>query len=128
MSADRPDGGALLAAARRLLLEELLPLLPPERRYDGLMIGNALAIAGRELADGGAAERAAAARLAGFYGQPDAPADALERRLAAEIRAGRYDRGAGRGALLALLREELRERLRIANPKVLGQPGRDGHQ
>ncbi|MFO1059335.1 MAG: DUF6285 domain-containing protein [Dongiaceae bacterium] len=120
MSADQPDGGMLLAAARRLLLEELLPLLPPERRYEGLMIGNAMAIAGRELADGGAAGRAAASRLAAFCGDTAAPAEALERRLAAGIRAGRYDRGAARGALLALLREDLRDRLRLANPKALG--------
>ena len=34
MSMDRPDGAALLAEARRTLVELLLPLLPPERRYD----------------------------------------------------------------------------------------------
>jgi hypothetical protein len=120
VSVDRPEGAALLAAARRLLLEELLPLLPPERRYDGLMIGNAMAIAGRELADGGAAVRAAGERLAAFYGHPDAAAEVLERRLAAEIRAGRHDGGENRAAVLALLQAELRDRLRIANPKALG--------
>jgi hypothetical protein len=120
VTADLPDGAALLAAARRLLFEELLPLLPAERRYDGLMIGNAVAIAARELADHGAAAQAAAERLAGFYGEPGGEPERLERRLAAEIRAGRYDAGEGRAALLALLRAEVRDRLRMANPKALG--------
>lgn len=120
MSADQPDGAVLLAAARRLLLEELLPLLPAERRYDGLMIGNAMAIAGRELADGGAAERTAAARLAAFCGEPAEIAAVQERRLVTEIRAGRYDRGERRAKLLALLRAGLEDRLRIASPKALG--------
>ena len=39
---DHPDGAALLDEARRTLLEILLPLLPPERRYDGLMVANAM--------------------------------------------------------------------------------------
>ena len=51
MTNDQPAGEALLEAARRLLLDELLALLPAERRYDGLMIANAMAIAGRELRD-----------------------------------------------------------------------------
>jgi hypothetical protein len=120
MSADLPDGAALLVAARRLLLEELLPLLPAERRYDGLMIGNAVAIAARELADHGAAAHAAAERLAAFYGEPGGAPGPLERRLAAEIRAGRYDAGERRSALLALLRAEVGGRVRMANPKALG--------
>ena len=41
MTNDQPAGEALLEAARRLLLDELLVLLPAERRYDGLMIANA---------------------------------------------------------------------------------------
>ena len=42
---DRPDGNLLLDVARRVLLEELLPLLPEDRRLDGLMIANAMGIA-----------------------------------------------------------------------------------
>ena len=63
MTADQPAGEALLEAARRLLLEELLALLPAERRYDGLMIANAMAIAARELrAVAGAADDAVVGR------------------------------------------------------------------
>src|SRR5213080_5033797 len=78
MTNDQPAGEALLDAARRLLLDELLALLPAERRYDGLMIANAMAIAGRELRDAGAASAAAARRLSAFYddatAMPEPPA------------------------------------------------------
>ena len=39
----------LLEVTRSVLRGELLPALPPERRYQGAMIDNALAIATREL-------------------------------------------------------------------------------
>jgi hypothetical protein len=119
MTADQPAGEALLEAARRLLLEELLALLPAERRYDGLMIANAMAIAARELRDAGAAAAAAAQRLATFYEDATAEPDALARRLVADIRAGRFDDGPAREQLVQLLRAELRGRLAISNPKAL---------
>ena len=119
MTADRPAGEALLEAARRLLLDELLALLPAERRYDGLMIANAMAIAARELHDAGAGAAAAAQRLGAFYDDATAASDALARRLVADIRAGRFDDGAARERLVALLRAELCYRLAISNPKAL---------
>ena len=118
MTDDRPGGAALLEAARRLLVDELVALLPAERRYDALMIGNAMAIAARELRDGGASPAAAAARLAAFQGI-GGDAETLARRLVADIRAGRYDEGEARDRLVALLRAELRDRLAISNPKAL---------
>ena len=119
MTEDRPAGEALLAAARRLLLDELLALLPAERRYDGLMIANAMAIAGRELRDGGAGPEAAAQRLRAFYADAAAAPETLARRLVADIRAGRFDDGPARERLVELLRAELRGRLAISNPKAL---------
>ena len=47
---DAPSGAALLASARRTFLDRLLPTLPDERRYEGLMIANAMGVAERELA------------------------------------------------------------------------------
>jgi len=49
---DLPTGSQLLALARTVLLEELMPLLPRERRCDALLIGKCLAIAMREAAAG----------------------------------------------------------------------------
>jgi len=46
---DISDAADLLATAREALAHELLPLLPKERRYVGLMIGNVIGIAIREL-------------------------------------------------------------------------------
>jgi hypothetical protein len=118
---DLPSGEALLDVARRLLLDELVPLLPAERRYDALMIANAMAIAARELRDAGAGSAAAARHLTAFYGMAadDTDPAALRRRLVADIRAGRFDDGAARDRLLALLRAELRSRLAISNPRAL---------
>ena len=64
---DKPDAAALLEEARRTLLEILLPLLPPERRYDGLMVANAMAIAAREAGQGDAALREAVQQLAALF-------------------------------------------------------------
>lgn len=126
---DRPAGAQLLAEARRLLRQELLDLLPAERRLDGLMIANAMAIAARELAadpDATAAAAAEAARLAGWVppagiGAEEALAEAW-RRLGRLIRAGRFDEGAARDDLLLHLRAAVLARLRVSNPKLAG-PG-----
>ncbi len=54
---DLPRGTALLAVARDVLLNDLLPLLPPERRLDALLVANCMALAEREAtADGAPAE------------------------------------------------------------------------
>ena len=47
---DLPASRDLLALARELLLDELLPLLPPERQRDAHLIATAMAIAARETA------------------------------------------------------------------------------
>lgn len=126
---DRPDALMLLDAARRHLLEELLPLLPDERRLDVLMIANAMGIAGREAQAGDATLRKALSRLAAIYGEivSDALSEEearallsrLNRRLAEDIRAGAFDAGPKRAALLAHLEATTRARVAITNPKVL---------
>ncbi len=126
---DIADAPALLAEARRLLLEELLALLPPERRVDALMIANAVGMAQRTLAAGDRPLRDALGRIAALYGE-DAPAAetlddveralaGLERRLAADVRAGRFDDPARRARLVAHLEATTRARLAISNPKFL---------
>ena len=52
--ARNPDGAELLAVAREVLLQELLPLLPAEKKLDTLMIANAMGVAAREIASGNA--------------------------------------------------------------------------
>lgn len=126
---DRPDGPELLDAARRYLLEELLPLIPDERRIDVLMIANAMGIAAREARAGDAPLHEALARLAAIYDEavPACASDEalraelsrLGRRLARDIRAGAFDSGPKRGAVLDHLRATTRTRVAITNPKVL---------
>jgi uncharacterized protein DUF6285 len=119
---DRPDGRTLLEEARRTLLETLLPLLPPERRYDGLMVANAMAIAAREAGQGADILQANAMQLAALFPGSAATASELEARLAREIRNGACDDpGPRRDAVRAHLRWSARARLRLSNPKALPQ-------
>jgi hypothetical protein len=124
---DRPTGAELLTEARRTLLELLLPLLPADRRYEGLMVANAMAIATRELAGADNLRKAvdALASLVGAAPIDDAPAEQLRRlegQLARDIRAGVYDApGSRRDAARRYLREVTIARLRLSNPKALGE-------
>jgi hypothetical protein len=91
---DRPTAADLVETARRLLGDDDLDDLPDERRYDALMIANAMAIAGRmEQMDGGemAKERDRLAQLLEVSGDRES----LIRELAKRIRSGAYDPGSG---------------------------------
>ena len=63
---DLPASLDLLALARETLLDELVPLLPPERWRDAHLIATAMAIAAREATAEGWLEEVEAA-LADFY-------------------------------------------------------------
>ena len=124
---DRPDAAELLAIARATLLDKLLPRLADDLRYDALMIANAMAIAWREHAAGNAAAQAELARLRELFSERSKPASgaALEtaladynRRLAAAIRAGRFD-DKDRAALLDHLAQTAAAELAISNPRAL---------
>lgn len=115
---DRPSARELLDAVRDYIREEILPSAPDRRaRFRALIAANVLAIVERELATGAEDDRAEAERLRalGFDGDPD---DA-RRRLAAAIRAGTYDAGQGRAAVVAYALEATAARLRAANPAYL---------
>src|SRR5262245_41199523 len=119
MSGDAPDGAALLDEARRTLLHGLLPLLPAERRYDGLMIANAMAIAAREFHRDHEAARVIEAALTDLA---DLPASDLATHLAKAIRSGEYDApGQRRAAVRRYLRDVTIACVRISNPKLLGE-------
>ena len=124
---DRPDATELLEIARRALLDEILPRLPEDLRYSALMIANAMAIAAREHADGDAAAQAELARLRDLFGERPKPLmgeplhaalTGYNRRLAAEIRGGRFD-DKQRPALIEHLEKSAADKLAIANPKAL---------
>ncbi len=87
----------LLAEARRVMLEDLLPLLPEDRHYEARMTANAMAIAARELA----------------VLQPTQPD---QKPLALAIREGRHDDDP---ELRDRLAAEVLARLAVSNPKAM---------
>lgn len=131
---ERPDAADLLAIARQIFFEALLPHVPEDKRYAGLMVANAMAIARREIEAGDEPERRELAALADLYGEAPPPAAgaaalrvALEgyaRRLVTEIHASALDTPSPRRqAVRALLLETTLQRLRISNPKHLKAEG-----
>lgn len=103
-----PDGGRLLALARRELLETLLPQLQGEARYRARMIANAMKIAAGELEGEGTERAEIAQRLRGLAavvlpGAAEISAlddGAVAAALCTALRAGRLD---GQPDLYALL-------------------------
>jgi hypothetical protein len=137
---DLPRSRDLLGLARELLLDELLPLLPPERARDAHLIATTMAIAAREAAGEGWPEAVSGA-LAEFYGDADPhplppPASggregpepqAWEgegqerlRRLAADLRNGAFETSPSRAAAArAILWRLTIEKLGEGNPHFL---------
>jgi len=123
----------LLAIARDALTQQLLPLLPKERRYVALMIGNALGIASRELQTGAAADAGEAQRCAtllarsGIALSPSIEGPAalaqLRRALCDAIRAGRFDQPNAQAALMEHLTRTASDWVSISNPKALHSTG-----
>ena len=124
---DRPDGAELLKVAREALTRELVGELPESKRYLALMIANAMAIAAREAELGDGADRAELTSLRMLFQEPgpDTSEDvadrleALNRRLCAEIRAGKFNRGRDEARLRDHLRRSAEARVAISNPKAL---------
>ena len=119
---NRPHGNELLAIARRTLLDELLPLIPADRKYDALMVANAMAIAAREFERQNSADREAADAIAAFYRDigMDESVVPSEQSLADRIRDGQIEKKASR-KLYELLVALTRMKLAVSNPKYLDQ-------
>ena len=81
---DEPSGAALLDAARRALMEEVVPGLTGRPRYVALMVANAIGIAAREIAQADRLKETST-RLLGIAGD-----DGLDD-LVRAIRAGARD-------------------------------------
>jgi Domain of unknown function (DUF6285) len=147
---DLPDGAALLGIARRVLLDELLPLLPQERRLDARLVAAAMGIAEREAQAGEAPVKAIEAELAGLYGanpHPDPPplagegeesgppplagdgeesareGEILLRRFAQDLRAGAFENTRQERAARALMWRLTIAKLRVSNPRFLAANG-----
>ncbi len=131
---DTPTAAALLAAARQVLLDSVLPALPYERRRDALMIANAIAIAGRGLTMGEDSFREERHDLEALLdaASPDPLTAAelenrvrdLNRRVGADIRRGDYDAEDGRRKAVGnFLHDSTVRKLWESNPKLLEKEG-----
>ncbi len=124
----KPSATELLDVARRTLRGDLLGALPEARRYEALMIANAIAIAGRVLERGDAPERAELQSLAGLMSAGDSIVPDMTREqlrvlyasLVDELRAAKITPGTERHRdVYAHLRQAVLDRLRESNPKAL---------
>ncbi len=113
MLREEPLAPDLLAIAREVLLNDLLPALPSEKAFAARMVANAMAIAVREATQDDW-EPAMLSRMAALAGGPGA--------FAASIREGRFDPGTPRHREAAALLDDLtRARCAVSAPKALGK-------
>jgi hypothetical protein len=126
---DRPTAPELLEGVRLFLEEEIVPVLEGRRRFHALVAANVLAIVGREWAGEEDALVAEWQRLAALLGGEAAAPPRLaalraavreaNTALAERIRRGDADAGAFRDAVRAHLVETVRDKLRVANPRLV---------
>jgi hypothetical protein len=117
---EQPRGDALLASARQLLREVVLPALPAERKHALLMAMNAMSIAERQLRNGDAPEAQELAELRELIDDDKVSLPEGNRQLARVLRAGHGDPGSPhRNALFAHLRRVGEQRVAESNPKAL---------
>ena len=127
-----PPGHDLLASARALLIDDLLPELPPAQARKIRMIADAMGMAERELHDSAKAARRELRLLAELYDETPPPllaADdmaeplrSMNARLVRDIRTGALDRHKA-GRLRRVLLDQVLSRLRIASPAYLRASG-----
>lgn len=119
----RPNGADLLAAAQKLLRDQLLPELPEAQKHTALMIANAMGVAMRQLQAGEAAEleeRLSLARLLHRSVIGPQGTNTGDRELGQLLRTGLADPGKPRRAdVLKHLRTAVRQAVMESNPKYL---------
>ena len=138
---DRPTALELLEAVRGFLEADVLPVLEGRRRFLALVAANVLGIVGRELAGEEEVLLAEWQGLGRLLGDETITVPARLGALRAGVRerttslAERIRRGEADGVPLAEatrahVRETVREKLRVANPRYLGEatmsPARQG--
>lgn len=112
---EHPNTAELLAIAREVLRNDVLPLLPKDKSYDMLMALNAIGIAERQVGFGEAPVKAIEAGLEKALGAADS-LDAQLRKLAHQIREGAIDNNE---AVKKLIWEMTVQRVRESAPKAL---------
>jgi len=128
---DRPNATELLGAVRAFLEADVVPQLTGRSRFHARVAANVLAIVERELAreeDRLLDEWRRLARLLDVNGDPPPRLELLRRvvrdldeQLTDRIRAGEADEGDFSERVRVHLRTTVLEKLRVANPKHLGE-------
>jgi hypothetical protein len=118
MASDRPNATELIETVRELLQDKLLPTMTGHGAFEVRIAANLLAIVLRELVHEPAAAKAERARLVALLGL-DGSTEQLETELVRRIRAGELS--VDDEALRTHLRESVRDRLAVANPKYLAR-------
>jgi hypothetical protein len=121
----RPGAADLLKMAEQGLQDHVIGTLEGEAKYHMLMALRAIAIAKAELLEGPAADAAELKRIQALYEDPVGDLAAARRRLAADIRARRFEPGTPREVrLLDALTATTATRLRAVNIKYMVRRGR----
>jgi hypothetical protein len=130
---DRPTAVELLTSVREFLEQDVLPGLEGRKRFHALVSANVLAIVAREIAGEETMLVAEWERLRDLLGGDDSAPTRLDdlktavalltRRLCDRIRAGDAEGGPFSEAVRAHVRATVVDKLRIANPKYLGDGG-----
>jgi hypothetical protein len=126
---DRPTSVELLEAAADFVESELVPAIQGARQFQARVVANVMRIVAREIKMEDPLVRNEVKALALLLGR-DKPhlhslddlrksAASMGEELTAKIRAGDADDGDWRGEVLAVVRQSVEDKLRIANPRYL---------
>jgi alcohol dehydrogenase class IV len=126
---DRPTSVELLEAAADFVDRELVPAIEGAKQFQARVVANVMRIVAREIQLEDPAVRREVKALAKLLGH-DAPhlhslddlrkaATGLGAELSAKIRAGDADAGAWRTEVLAVVRQSVEDKLRVANPRYV---------
>jgi alcohol dehydrogenase class IV len=126
---DRPTSVELLEAAADFVDREVVPAIEGARQFHARVVANVMRIVAREIKLEDPLVRGEVKALARLLGH-DAPhlhslddlraaAAGMGEELTAKIRAGEADEGARRREVLAVVRQSVEDKLRIANPRYL---------
>lgn len=127
---DRPGMSELLAAVQQFLSEEIVPSVTGRTQFHARVAANVVGMIRREIAlapEHDVREWQGLDRLLDIEARPDQASDfqaALRRRtqdLCARIQAGEADGGPWRTEVVQHVRQTVVDKLRIANPKYLGE-------
>jgi hypothetical protein len=119
---DLPTGPSLLALARDILLNDLLPLLPGEAHLDARLVANSMAIAERESIAHGKPVDDILKELEALYSEHpgnEAGEGEIPRRFAHDLRIGAFEGSSRDRSAREILWRLTIAKLRLANPRFL---------